>query len=454
MQNKTAVVKFRKAVMLSLLFLLSSLSVASVNAMDKLPPALTSADFPPQDRNQASLGQLLFYDKILSGNKNISCGTCHHHDHFGTDGLSLGIGEGGEGVGPDRTAGQGDSRIKRRIPRNAPALWNLGSNEIEVLFHDGRLSRSEDYGTGFNSPAEERLPTGLSGLLAAQALFPVASRFEMAGDPAENSIARAAFDRIDHVWPIITKRIKAIPEYVRLFSEAFAHIDDEGDIGIEDIANALAAFQSLEWQSFDSPFDAYLQGNRAALTEAEKTGMRLFYGEAGCNRCHSGKLLTDQKFHALGLPVFGPGRTRRFDPVPRDTGRLAESDALEDSYRFRTPALRNVQFTGPYGHNGAFRSLEQMVKHHLDPAVSRSIWQRTDARLPDIDWLNPTDFILLQDKREMRRYNERLDIRRQSLSDSQLGNIVTFLKALSGKSIRKTPFGVPVAVPSGLPVDQ
>jgi len=430
------------------------LSAPVVQATDNLPRPLTAEDFPPQNERQAKLGQLLFYDKILSGNKNISCGTCHHHKHFGSDGLSLGIGEGGVGVGPDRVAGEGSSRIKRRIPRNAPALWNLGSNEIKTLFLDGRLSRSDDYDTGFNSPAEERLPVGLSGLLAAQALFPLASRTEMAGDPEENAVARAAFDRIDHVWPIITKRIKAIAEYVRLFIDAFDHIDGERDIHIIDIANALAAFQSLEWQSYDSRFDAFLGGNHDALSSIEHQGLKLFYGEAGCSTCHAGKLLSDQQFHAIGLPVFGPGRTRIHDPIPRDTGRLAESDELEDSYRFRTPALRNVQFTGPYGHNGAYRSLEQMIKHHLDPERSRARWQRSDAVLPDVSWLNETDFILLQDKREMQRYNQKLDIERVSISDAQLSAIVSFLKTLTGTSIKKTRFGVPTSVPSGLAVDK
>ena len=65
-----------------------------------LPKPLTLDDFITFDQRQAKLGQLLFYDKILSGNQNISCGTCHHHSLGGSDGLSLGIGEGGSGVGP------------------------------------------------------------------------------------------------------------------------------------------------------------------------------------------------------------------------------------------------------------------------------------------------------------------------------------------------------------------
>ncbi len=419
-----------------------------------LPQPLSADDFPIHNADQVKLGQLLFYDKILSGNKNISCGTCHHHTHFGTDGLSLGIGEGGTGIGTDRLPGEGDSRIKRRIPRNAPALWNLGSDQINILFHDGRLSRSDDYGVEFNSPAEERLPTGLSGLLAAQAMFPVTSRFEMAGDPEENSVARASFDRIDHVWPILTKRIQGIPEYVQLFTDAFDNVNKASDITFVDVANALAAFQSTEWQSFDSPYDDYLNGKTDALNESQSRGMTLFYGDAGCSTCHSGNLLTDQSFHALGLPAFGPGRTRQYDPIPRDTGRLGETDLSEDSYRFRTPSLRNVTLTAPYGHNGAYASLAKMIEHHLDPIQSRANWQRSYASLPDVPWLNHTDRIITADVREMDRYGKKLDVDTKPMKFSDIQDLVEFMESLTGASARNPVLGVPDLVPSGLSVDR
>lgn len=439
---------------LLLVFILYALNTPVAAEELALPAPLTADDFPTPDPSQVKLGQLLFYDKILSGNKNISCGTCHHHSQFGTDGLSLGIGEGGTGVALKRLPGENESRIKRRIPRNAPALWNLGANDIKVLFHDGRLSFSDDYGTGFNSPADERLPKGLSGILAAQALFPLTARFEMAGDPEENSVARASFDRIDHVWPIIVKRVQGIRDYEALFVGAFDHIQSAGDISIVDIANALAAFQTVEWQSFDSPFDAYLAGNTDALSQDALSGMKLFYGKAGCNQCHTGKLLTDQNFHALGLPVFGPGRTRVHDPIPRDTGRMAESDRLEDSYRFRTPSLRNVELTGPYGHNGAYKSLKKMIQHHLDPVGSRKHWQRDDAQLPDVAWLNETDEIVLQDKREMARYNAKLDIKPRALSRESIEQLLAFMHALTGASVNTPSLGIPQTVPSGIPVDK
>ncbi|MEM7720104.1 MAG: cytochrome c peroxidase [Pseudomonadota bacterium] len=418
-----------------------------------LPRPLTGDDFIQFDADQAKLGQLLFYDKILSGNRNISCGTCHHHDHGGTDGLSLGIGEGGEGIGPKRVAQGAQDRIRKRIPRNAPALWNLGAKDIDVLFHDGRLETSDLYGNGFNSPAEEWLPQGLETILAAQAVFPLTARFEMAGDPEENEISGAVNDRIDNAWPILAKRVRTIPEYGARFVAAFDHIDAPEQVTVVEIANALAAFIGTEWRNHDSPFDRYLAGDQTALSSQARHGMDLFYGVAGCAACHSGPLMSDQGFHALGLPAFGPGKTRRFDPQPRDVGRMGESDRLEDAYRFRTPMLRNVSLTAPYGHNGAYPTLEAMVRHHLDPVGARDSWQRADAKLPEVPWLAQVDFIVQSDQREMARQAGVLDIQPRHMSDADVAALVTFLESLTGDTSHTRPLGRPLHVPSGLPVD-
>ena len=417
-----------------------------------LPTPLTADQFHPSDPEKARIGQLLFYDKILSGNRNISCGTCHHHDLGGTDGLSLGIGEGGVGLGPKRTAGVGEDRIRKRIPRNAPALWNIGHKSITNIFHDGRLSISDLYGNGFNSPAEEWLPQGLDNITAAQALLPLTAQFEMAGNPKENEIAGAVHDRIDAAWPIIAKRVRAIPEYADMFAAAFDEINDPQDLTIVQIGNALGAFINSEWQSHDSLFDAYLI-NQTPLSEPAQRGMDLFYGKANCASCHSGPLFTDQKFHALGLPAFGPGRTRRFDPMPRDVGRMGESDALEDAYRFRTPPLRNVALTAPYGHNGAFPTLERMIQHHINPTASRNSWIRDMANLPSAPWLQAIDFTIQSDTREMARQNRALDITPIALTPNDIADLESFLHSLTGSSGNKRPLGRPNSVPSGLIVD-
>jgi len=414
------------------------------------PVAITPELFNPIDEAKAEIGRLLFYDPILSGNRNISCGTCHHHDHFSADGVSLGIGEGGVGVGPKRRAVPGDNAIKKRVPRHASALWNVGAKEFEVFFHDGRVSASTDYEVGINSPAEEFLPEGLESLLAAQALFPMTAQFEMAGNPKENEIAGAIHDRIDQAWPIISKRVRGIPAYSEGLSKAFDVAPE--DVSIVEIGNALAAFMDAEWRSFDAPFDLHLAG-QGGMREDQIRGMELFYGKANCASCHSGPFQTDHGFHAIGLPAFGPGRTRMFDPLPRDTGRLAESNDLEDAYRFRTPSLRNVALTAPYGHNGAYPTLEGIIRHHLDPVGARESWVPEMAKLPEAPWLQAIDFVIQSDSREMARQAAVLDIEPVGLSDAEVSDLVAFLHALSGDQSRFGRLGRPETVPSGLKVD-
>lgn len=412
---------------------------------------ITDDDYIPADPLQARIGQLLFYDKVLSGNQNISCGTCHHHDHAGTDGLSLGIGEGGSGVGPERTAGTDSDQIRQRIPRNAPALWNLGHKDIRVLFHDGRLSHGDQYGNGFNSPAEEWLPAGLDNLIAAQSLFPLTSQFEMAGNPRENEIAGAIHDRPDAAWPIIAKRVRTIPEYGAMFVEAFEHIEEPADVTIVEIGNALGAFITTEWRSSDSPYDAWLQG--APLDAAAERGRRIFFESARCASCHAGPLFTDQNFHALALPAFGPGRTRHWDPMARDVGRMGKTSLQSDAYRFRTPSLRNVALTAPYGHNGAYPTLEGIIRHHMNPLDAQAAWTPELAQLPAVPWLAHGDFAIQADTIEMARQTARVDIHTLSLTDADIADLVAFLNALTGKTAATRPLGRPAVVPGGLPVD-
>ena len=411
---------------------------------------ITAEDYIPVDADQARIGQLLFFDKILSGNKNISCATCHSPTFAGADGISLGIGEGGVGVGPERTPGTGADAIRKRIPRNAPALWNLGYRDIRVLFHDGRLTQSDIYSNGFDSPAEEWLPQGLDNLIAAQALFPMVAQFEMAGNPRENEIAGATHDRIDKAWPIIAKRVRTIPSYGEMFVQAFDNIDEPAEVSIVEIGNALAAFIIIEWQSYDSPYDNWLTGT--PLPADADRGRQLFTG-AGCAVCHAGPLFTDQQFYALGLPAFGPGRTRQWDQISRDVGRMAETNRLEDAYKFRTPSLRNVALTAPYGHNGAFPTLAAIIRHHADPDASRAAWTPEMANLPDVPWLAASDFAIREDRAEMARQAAARDIAPTSLTENEIADLVAFLNALTGETAQDRPLLPPDTVPSGLPVD-
>ena len=130
-------------------------------------------------------------------------------------------------------------------------------------------------------------------------------------------------DRIYLGWPILAKRVRTIPEYGEMFVQAFDHIDRPEDVTIVHIANALGAFQNLEYRSFDSPFDAYLAGQTDALGETERRGLDLFYGKAGCSTCHSGPLLTDQEFHAIAIPPMGFAKLRRGSATSTGSGRAS-----------------------------------------------------------------------------------------------------------------------------------
>ncbi len=434
-------------------WLVAAVGAPALVAAAELPPPMSDSDFRPFDERRAALGRLLFYDKILSGNRNISCGTCHHHDLAGSDGLSLGVGEGGVGLGPERVIPTGVDQPNKRVPRNANALFNLGHRDVRVLFHDGRVSDDDVYGTGFNTPAEEWLPPGLQSVLAAQALFPVTSPVEMAGTPEENDIGAVRNKRIDRVWPVLVARLTAIPDYVDRFRAAWPDIASAEDISIVHVGNAIDDFINSEWRSFTSPFDAYLAGDATALDPQAEKGLRLFYGKAGCAGCHAGPLLTDQDFHALALPPFGPGRVRAFDPRVRDVGRMSESDRIEDAYRFRTPSLRNVAETGPWGHNGAYGTLDGMVRHHLDPLAALDRWDRRQLVLPRNASFAATDFAVWEDRFEMARFRRAVDITPVELTDAEVDALVAFLTSLSDDKALAGRLGRPESVPSGLSVD-
>ena len=150
---------------------------------------------------------------------------------------------------------------------------------------------------------------------------------------------------------------------------------------------------------------------------------------------------------------FGPGRTRPFDPYARDVGRMVETDDLDDMYKFKTPALRNVSLTAPYGHNGAYPTLKGIIKHHLNPVAMNKNWKPKYANLPSAPWLEQIDFVTFSDKREQDRIISSIDIKPIVLSEKEIDQLVSFLQSLTGKSGNQRPLGKPEKVPSGLTID-
>ena len=419
--------------------------------------AIYSDDFfenglPEQEK--INLGKFLFFDKILSGNKNISCATCHHTMLDSGDGLSLPIGEGGQGLGVVRNTGVGDNAVHERVPRNAPPVFNLGLKEMTVFFHDGRLEVDESQPSGFFNPAGDNLPKGLESILAAQAMFPITSGTEMAGQAGENPIADAAAisDLAGEfgVWALVANRLKEIPEYVELFNDVYGITKDE--ITMVHAANAIAAYELFAFRADNSPFDRFLRGNYKALSREEWRGMYVFYKKANCDQCHSGKTFTDQSFHSIAMPQVGPGKG---DGVMgnEDFGRERVTGLEEDRYRFRTPTLRNVALTAPYGHSGAFNTLEGIIRHHLDPVSSLMNYKcEKELILPYREDLAELDCLLMNDEATKIAIAESSDLMAQTLSSRDVKSLIAFLNALTDPDSVDLRDQTPAYVPSGLPL--
>lgn len=401
--------------------------------------------FPEPQLGRIELGWLLFYDPIISGNKSVSCATCHH-PRFGTsDGVSLAIGDGGMGLGPDRKPDP-ENPPEQRIPRNAPGLWNLGATEFTRFFHDGRLELDPAKPNGIRTPLGSDMLSGFDSPLAAQAMFPVLSGDEMAGHLSENDISRSVrqglLSQPGGAWEKIASRVSDIPEY----KERFAGALPGADITFANIANVIADFIAFEWRADNALFDRAMKGD-AVLNPKASLGMSLFYDKAGCSSCHSGWLQTDHAFHAIALPQFGPGKAARFEAHARDDGRKRVTGDIADAFAFRTPSLRNVTLTAPYGHNGAYATLESMVRHHLDPVTSLKSYTLDQAILPSLP--NADDTRIIANSSEIEAIAAANDLAPRSLTDAEVDALISFLETLEDPAER---LGIPEAVPSGLPV--
>nr|WP_299345556.1 cytochrome c peroxidase [Allomuricauda sp.] len=404
-------------------------------------------DVPPLDTAKVKLGRMLFFDKILSGNKDISCATCHHPSLNSGDNLALAIGVGGFGLGDNRTMGVN----RDRVPRNSPEIFNRGAEEWHTMFWDGRVSSKGEI--GFVSPADEKLPDGLDNVLAAQAMFPVTSRDEMRGEIGDedifgeqNELALISNAAPQSVWHALMRRLLSLPEYQKLFTEAYPTVPLD-KLGFQHAANAIAAFEIEEFTFVDSPWDKYLRGDLDAMGESAKRGALLFYGKANCVECHSGNLLTDQQFHNIGIPQFGPGKERA---APLDAGRFAETGNPTDRFAFRTPPLRNVAITGPWMHNGAYNELEDVIRHHLDPISGLKGYDKTQLS-PE---LRAT---LKDDETVIERILDNLTPKISSptfLDDREVQDIMAFMVSLTDSSALDLQRLMPNEVPSKLPMEE
>jgi len=333
------------------------------------------------------LGEKLFEDKDLSGNRNISCQTCHHPDFGSSDKLPLPIGAGGIGLGPDRTVADGHI-----IPRNSPHIINAGITGKNIMFWDGRVSfdpvnktfTTPEKGLNGKNPTRPELRKPLTSALSAQAMFPPLSHHEMRGEVGSNEIADAKTNI--EAWEKLTYRIVNKEFYKKLLKQVFPNTSLR-KINFAHLAEAMAYFQANRFVAVDTPFDKYLRGDQNALSKKAKKGAVLFFSSARCFMCHSGSSLTDNKFHNVAFPQVGPGKNDGGD----DLGLYNITGKTEDLYKFKTPSLRNISLTAPFGHSGSLKTLKRVVEHYQHPMRSNHHYDGGFRNLPyelPVDWHN------------------------------------------------------------------
>ena len=319
----------------------------------------------PVNLQLADLGRHLWFDPIGALSDDNSCSGCHSPSNgFGdTQSIAIGI-DNNDVVGPGRSG--------PRNQRRSPMVINTAFYPT-LMWNSRFRSRSGDpfdNGSGLEFPMPEGMSLShLPHLLTAQAFIPPTERVEAAGfdfhgnnDDMRNEVAR---------------RINASSGYRGLFSLVFPEIEVGGNVTFTHVAHAIAEFEfSLVFA--DAPIDRYARGDLEALTQSEKHGAVLFFGAAGCVRCHqvsgpSNEMFSDFKEHAIGVPQVVPSNTNVVFDGPgedEDFGLAQVTGQEADRYRFRSSPLRNVSLQPAFMHNGAFVTLEDAIRHHLDVVAS------------------------------------------------------------------------------------
>jgi len=262
--------------------------------LEPVPYGLQAVEDNALTREKIELGKMLFFDPRLSASGVISCNTCHNLGTGGDDNLPTSVGHGWQ-----------------KGPRNAPTVLNAVFNVAQ--FWDGR---AED--------------------LKAQAKGPIQAGVEMASLPER-----------------VVDTLKSMPDYVDRFGRAFP--GEEDPVTFDNMAKAIEAFE-VTLVTPAAPFDQFLQGNDAALTDGQKAGLNLFLAK-GCTSCRTGVNIGGQDYFPFGL-IKKPGADIL---PPGDKGRFRVTKTASDEYVFRAAPLRNIALTAPYFHSGQIWDLEEAV---------------------------------------------------------------------------------------------
>jgi cytochrome c peroxidase len=333
------------------------IQIVCLSAFIFLGASLVSAeDKDKKQGNLEKLGDKLFHDTSLSSPPGQSCATCHKRATAFTD--------------PDRSKPVSNGAIKSRFGfRNAPTAAYAAF--IPPLHYD---TNDETYVGGL-------FWDGRATDLSDQARFPFLNPLEMHDTNEEQVVAKV---RLAGYAPLFRK----------VFGQNSLAPANSGD-AYDQMAGAIAAYESTpEFMPFTSKFDFYLQG-RVKFTKQELRGLALFNGKANCFACHPSTaadgqpapMFTDFTYDNIGIPKnwnspflklpadLNPGGMDFIDYGLANTVAVFDPEhAAEQAGRFKVPTLRNLAQTAPYGHNGYFRTLKQLVHFYNTRDVAGEGW--------------------------------------------------------------------------------
>ncbi len=421
-------------------------SIATVVGLTGDPT--TNRDLPSITDPKAQLGMKLFFTRALGGDFDAACASCHHPALAGGDGMSLSIGVGAVDelvVGPGRTHPSGGPTA----PRNAPTTFNSGLWD-QVMYLDGRVESLDKLINANGDPGLSNLgivtpdsaedangnlladPDAGGNLPTAQARFPVTEAAFMRGstfpaaDPTNAEVRSALEVRLAQEDPNWT------------WDAEFTAVFGDATITYARIAEAIGEYERSQ-VFVNNAWKTFMDGDDTAISDAARRGALLFMlptraEGASCLSCHRGDRFTDERFHVLGMPQIGPG-IGDGDTGTDDFGRFRVTGADLDMYAFRTPSLLNVTENGPWGHAGAYTTLEAVIRHHLDPQAAFDNYDinQLDASIVSSgqtdDMQTNTQNAL--DKLAANRAAGLSLLPQVSLTDAEISDLIEFLKTLT-----------------------
>lgn len=398
-----------KLISLAFFLLVFSQIVRGENAEERIiKQQITASGFVPSadlyknpDEKLAGIGKVIFASKHLSLNGNISCQTCHL-DRFGsTDGIPIAAAVGGIGDGPKRLLSGA-----KLLPRNALALWGRGATGFDVFFWDGRIDFS-----GFKKITQfgSNIPSN-DALVTADHLPVVEIREMLQEDDFVEKNKTESVEKSKEVYKaIVQSLVKKEPEASMSLAKALGK--DHSKLEYIDFARSLAAFIRSEFRLKPTKLEQVIAG-KDSFSQNELKGARVFYGKGACITCHSGPHFSDFNFYTVPFPQLGFGK----NGFGMDYGRYNVTFNPKDLYKFRTAPLYNVEKTGPYGHSGSVRTMEEAIAAHYDPLSLLAI-----DKMTQFDRFELAKRLTYSDS----------TIRVNYLSSEEVSQVVSFLKTLS-----------------------